>query len=74
LFMYVLGAFLAILIGNIPVVFQPEVVKLKGFIYNDLLLTWLPENWASLAFAIFFVLFNWIFGHILYKKRIFIKI
>ena len=74
LFMYVLGAFLSILLGTIPLSISPSVVTIKGFIYNDLLLSWLPDLWASLSFAIFFVLFNWIFGHILYKKRIYIKI
>lgn len=74
LFLYVLGAFLSILFGSVPVIFRPEIVSLHGFIYQNLLLSWLPDQWASLAFAIFFVLLNWIFGHILYRKRIFIKI
>lgn len=74
LFMYVLGAFLSVLFGTIPLVMSPEVLTIKGFIYNDLLLSWLPDLWASLAFAVFFVMLNWIFGHILYKKQIYIKI
>jgi predicted acyltransferase len=74
LFMYVLGAFLSILFGTIPLAFNPEVVTIKGFIYNDLLLSWLPDLWASLGFALLFVLLNWSVGHILYKKRIYIKI
>jgi predicted acyltransferase len=74
LFMYVFGAFLSILFGTIPLALSPEVVTIKGFIYNDLLLSWLPDLWASLGFALLFVLLNWSVGHILYKKRIYIKI
>ncbi len=74
LFMYVFGAFLSILFGTIPLELSPEVVTIKGFIYNDLLLSWLPDLWASLGFALLFVLLNWSVGHILYKKRIYIKI
>ncbi|MBP1641223.1 MAG: rane protein [Bacteroidetes bacterium] len=74
LFMYVLGAFLSILLSTIPVSLSPEVLTIKGFVYNDLLLSWLPDLWASLVYAILFVLLNWSIGHILYRKQLYIKI
>jgi predicted acyltransferase len=74
LFMYVLGAFLSILLSTIPVSLSPEVLTIKGFVYNNLLLSWLPDLWASLVYAILFVLLNWSIGHILYRKQLYIKI
>ncbi|MEG1586779.1 MAG: DUF5009 domain-containing protein [Bacteroidales bacterium] len=74
LFMYVWGALMAILIGNIRFWYAGSVVSLKGFIYKQLLLPWLGEYPASLAYALLFVGFIWIFGYQLYKRRIYIKI
>lgn len=76
LFMYVLGALLSIIIGNIKVNGANGIISLKGLIYNDWLIPLCGENatLASLVFAILFVLFNWIIGYILYKKKIYIKI
>ncbi len=74
LFMYVLGAFLAIVFGNIILYPGGEKTSLKGFIYNDLLQPILGDYPASLAYALLFVGFNWIFGYYLYKKKIYIKL
>lgn len=74
LFIYVMGGILSILLGNIRFFSGDQVISVKGFVYNDLLLSWLPALWASLAYALLFVLLNWTIGHILYKKQIYIKI
>lgn len=74
LFMYVLGAVLAIIIGNIILYPGGEKTSLKGFIYNDLLQPIFGDYPASLIFALLFVGFNWIFGYYLYKKKIYIKL
>ena len=74
LFMYVLGAFLAIIIGNIILYPGGEKTSLKGFIYNDLLQPIFGDYPGSLIFALLFVGFNWIFGYYLYKKKIYIKL
>jgi len=76
LFMYVLGAVLSILIGNIKINGANGITSLKGAIYNDFLIPLCGNDatLASLVFAILFVLFNWIIGYALYKKKIYIKI
>ena len=77
LFMYVLGAFFAIVIGNIivrPSLDPKLVVNLKGNIYNELLQPAFGNYFGSLMYALLFVGFNWIFGYILYKKKIYIKL
>ena len=74
LFMYVLGAVLSIIIGNIMAYEGGKTISLKGYIYNDLLQPIFGDYPASLIFALLFVGFNWIFGYYLYKKKIYIKL
>lgn len=79
LFMYVLGAVLSILIGTIRVPWAEAtsgMISIKGLIYEGLLMPLCMDNatLASLIFALLFVMFNWCFGEILYKKKIYIKI
>ena len=74
LFMYVLGAVLAIIVGNIMVYSGGEMMSLKGYIYNNLLQPIFGDYPASLVYALLFVGFNWIFGYYLYKKKIYIKL
>ncbi len=74
LFMYVLGAILSIIIGNILVYPGGEMTSLKGYIYNNLLQPVFGSYPASLIYALLFVSFNWIFGYYLYKKKIYIKL
>lgn len=74
LFMYVLGAVLGILFGNIRI---PGTggVSIKGFVYNDLLIPCFgDETFASMVYALLFIALNWSIGYILYKKKIYIKI
>lgn len=74
LFIYVAAAVLSILIGNIFVTYGGEAVSLKNFIYKVGLQPYLGDYFGSLIFAVLFVVINWILGHFLYKKQIYIKI
>jgi len=74
LFMYVMGAFLTILLGNIMFTYNGATISLKGYIYTILLQPWLGNYLSSLVFALLFVGLNWVIGYNLYKKKIYIKI
>ncbi|MFV0392679.1 MAG: acyltransferase family protein [Paludibacteraceae bacterium] len=74
LLMYTLAAVLSIVIGNIIVNFGETTTSLKGRIYQGILQPVFGDYPASLIFALLFVGFNWIFGYILYKKKIYIKL
>ncbi len=79
LFLYCLGAVLSILIGTIRVPWElaeSGFTSLKGYIYNGILMPACGDDatLASLAFALLFVIVNWLVGLILYKKKIYIKI
>lgn len=74
LFIYVQGAVLSILLGNILFTYQGETISLHGYIYNNILQPLLGDYPGSLAFALLFVCLNWSIGYILYKKKIYIKI
>lgn len=74
MFIYVLGAFLSILIGNIKFNYLGDLVSVKGFIYSNWMLPVFGDYLGSLVFALCFVTINWIVGHILYKKKIYIKL
>lgn len=74
LFIYVLGAVLSILLGNILFTYNGETISLHGYIYSVILQPLLGDYPGSLAFALLFVCLNWSIGYILYKKKIYIKI
>ncbi|MEG2514179.1 MAG: DUF5009 domain-containing protein, partial [Bacteroidaceae bacterium] len=74
LFMYVMGAVLSILLGNIRFDYMGEAIALKSYLYSVLFQPYLGDYFGSFAFAILFVCFNWIIGYVLYKKKIYIKI
>ncbi|MFV0472358.1 MAG: acyltransferase family protein [Paludibacteraceae bacterium] len=80
LFMYVLGAFLSIILGNIMIeqisgsIQTSTYTSLKSWIYSDVLQPIFNDYPGSLIYALLFVGFNWIFGYYLYKKRIYIKL
>lgn len=74
LFMYVLGAVLTILLGNIMIRYMGDSMSLHGYFYNMILRPALGDYPSSLAYALIFVVFNWIFGYALYKKNLYIKI
>ena len=43
-------------------------------VYNGIHAVIPPLKWASLAYAIYFVLLNYAIGYILYRKKIYIKL
>lgn len=67
LFMYCLAAILSIVLARMGV---------SRWFFRDVLVPLCGDNtcFASLLFAITFVLINWCIGYILYKKKIYIKI
>lgn len=78
LFLYCLGSVLAILIGAIcvPVSGIDGMISIKDLIFDYGIMPICGGNatFASLVFALLFVIFNWAIGLILYKKKIYIKI
>ncbi len=78
LFMYVLGAVLSIIMGNLKVPSgstESGMISIKGAIYTDFLVPLCGnDRLASLIFAILFVMLNWCIGYLLYRKKIYIKI
>jgi len=73
--LYLIGTVLAILFGAIPVGHDAEGgnITIHSAVYN-FFTTFSNEYTASALYAISFVLLNWVIGHVLYKKKIFIKI
>jgi len=65
LFLYVLSELLAIVFHDFGI---------KNVIYNGIHFVITNAYFASLCYAIIFVLINWIVGYPLYKKKIYIKI
>ena len=63
LYPYVQAAIVATLLGGI-----------QGYVYSDVFVPLFGDYGGSLAWAIFFVLLNWVPGYVLYKKKIYIKI
>ena len=73
--LYLLGTILAILFGAIPVGHNADGsnITIHSAVYN-FFTTFCNEYTASALYAIAFVLLNWVIGHILYKKKVYIKI
>ena len=63
--LYVSSELLAILLGNIGV---------SEMVYNGIHALIAPLKWASLVYALYFVLLNFAIGYILYRKKIYIKL
>ena len=72
---YLIGTILAILFGVIPIGHDTEGgnITIHSTVYN-FFTSFCNEYTASALYAICFVLLNWLIGHILYKKKIYIKI
>ena len=73
--LYLLGTILAILFGAIPIGHDADGgnISIHSAVYN-FFTTFCNEYTASALYAIAFVMLNWIVGHVLYKKKIYIKI
>ena len=65
LFLYVSSELLAIVLGHIGV---------SQWVFNGIHSVISHPQWASLAYAIYFVLLNFVLGYILYKRKIYIKL
>ena len=63
--LYVSSELLAILLGHLGI---SEVV------YDGIHALIPADKWASLAYAVYFVLLNYALGYVLYRRRIFIKL
>lgn len=74
LFIYIVAGILSILLGNISFVYNGEWITIKNFVYTVWLSPVFGNYLGSLIYALCFVFINWIIGHILYKKRIYIKL
>lgn len=74
LIVYVFSGVVANLMGNIRFGFQSETISIKAFIYNNLLQPWAGDKFGSLVYAILIVTICWLFGYILYKRKIYIKL
>lgn len=48
--------------------------SMKGWLYNNLYLSWLTDYNASLLFAITYMLLMWLMGYWMDKKKIYIKV
>ena len=69
--LYVLSDLLLIPISMLPL-FGGHT--LHQILYNNVLTAFLPVAWASVTYAILYVLLNWIVGYYLWKKKIYIKL
>ena len=73
--LYLLGSILAILFGAIPIGHDAEGgnITIHSAVYH-FFQSFCDNYTASALYAIAFVMLNWIVGHVLYKKKIYIKI
>lgn len=69
--LYVLSDLLLIPISMLPL-FGGHT--LHQILYSNVLTAFLPVPWASVTYAILYVLLNWIVGYYLWKKKIYIKL
>ena len=71
---FVMAGIFSNLLGNISFMFGGRYVTLKGFLYGDLLEPVFGAYFGSLVFALLFIVLCWSIGHILYRKKIYIKL
>jgi len=74
LFIYVVADILSILLSNVVFMYQGNWISIKNFVYFEWLSSVFGNYLGSLIFAFCFVFINWIIAHILYKKKIYIKL
>lgn len=74
MFIYVVAGIISILLANIGFMYYGEWISTKGFIYTQWLNPVFGDYLGSLVYALLFVTLNWFIGHILYKKKIYIKL
>lgn len=74
LIVYIFAVVISNLLSNIRFSWSGETVSLKSFTYTVLIQPWAGDYFGSLVYALLFVSFCWLFGYILYKRDIYIKI
>ncbi len=76
LFLYCLGAVLSIIFGDTKIPWDGAMMSIKSWGYKIVCMPVAGDDatFASLIFALSFVILNWLVGLILYKKKIYIKI
>ena len=74
LIVYVFAGVFATLVGAIRFAWQGETISVKSFTYSVLLQPWAGNYFGSLLYAVLFVTICWLFGYILYKRNIYIKL
>ncbi|NCB27936.1 MAG: DUF5009 domain-containing protein, partial [Bacteroidia bacterium] len=67
-------AVLANLVRNFHFAWQGETISVKSYTYSVLIQPWAGNYFGSLLYALLFVTVCWLFGYILYKKNIYIKL
>jgi len=74
LIVYIFAGVLANLVSNIRFLYQGELLSVKSFTYGVLIQPWAGDYFGSLLYALLFITICWLFGYILYKKNIYIKL
>ncbi|MGI6073022.1 MAG: acyltransferase family protein [Fermentimonas sp.] len=74
LIIYVFSGVFATLLSDIRFAYNGATISLKGYAYSVLIQPWAGDYFGSLVYAVLFVLVCWLFGHVLYKRDIYIKI
>ena len=74
LIIYVFAGVLANLVSGIRFNWKGEIISVKGFAYEVLLQPWAGNYFGSLLYALLFITVCWLFGYILYKRNIYIKL
>ncbi|WP_245583399.1 acyltransferase family protein [Salinimicrobium terrae] len=70
LFIFVMSGLVVMLMNVIWI----DGVSMKGWLYDNFFLSWLDPYNASLLFAVTYLLFMWLMGYSMDKKRIYIKV
>ena len=74
LIIYVFAGVMASLVSNIRFGWQGETISVKEFAYQVLLRPWAGDYFGSLLYALLFISLCWLFGYMLHKKKIYIKL
>lgn len=74
LIIYVFAGIAATLFSYINFNYLGESISINSFIYEVLIQPWAGNYFGSLVYALLFVTFCWLFGYILYKRGIYIKL
>lgn len=74
LFVFVFSTLCAIILDFVQIQSRETYISINDYVYQNILQPCLGDYPGSLAYSVLFVLFSWVIGYILYKKRIYIKI